>query len=105
MLEAELKKTVNQNKLYLIQFINLIKEEVKFNYNIICFSNNLILKVDAKLFFSSKREFLPNWEKCFLFHFKSSFHSRENQILEFCIFKFHDVIKCLSTKEEIHFTE
>ena len=38
-------------------------------------------------------------------HFKSSFHSRENQILEICIFKFHDVIKCLSTKQKIHFTE
>ena len=35
-------------------------------------------------------------EKGFLFHFKSSFCSRENQILEFSIFKFHDVIKCLS---------
>ena len=41
----------------------------------------------------------------FLFHFKSSFRSRENQILEFYIFKFHDVIKCLSIKEEINLTE
>ena len=56
-------------------------------------------------FFKSKREHLSNKEKCFLFHFKSSFRSRENQILEFTIFKFHDVIKCLSIKQEIHFTE
>ena len=41
----------------------------------------------------------------FLFHFKSSFHSTENQILEFQIFKFHDVIKSLSIKQEIYFTE
>ena len=41
----------------------------------------------------------------FLFQFKSSFHVRENQILKFCIFKFHGVIKCLSTKQETHFTE
>ena len=41
----------------------------------------------------------------FLFHFKSSFLSRENQSLEFKIFKFHDVIKCLSVKKEIHLTE
>ena len=41
----------------------------------------------------------------FLFDFKTSFRSRENQILEFYIFKFHDVIKCLSIKQEIHFTE
>ena len=41
------------------------------------------------------------WEtrkNIFLFHFKSSFCSQENQILEFQIFKFHDVIKCLSIK-------
>ena len=31
--------------------------------------------------------------------------SRENQILEFCIFKFNAVIKCLSIKQEKHFTE
>ena len=37
--------------------------------------------------------------------YKSSFRSRENQILEFYIFKFHDVIKCLNIKQEIHFTE
>ena len=44
-------------------------------------------------------------EKCFLFNFKSSFRSRENQILEFYILKFHDVIKSLSIKQEIHFTK
>ena len=59
----------------------------------------------ASLFFKSKLEHLPNWERCFLFHFKSSFRSQENQILEFYIFKFHDVIKCLSMKQEIHFPE
>ena len=37
--------------------------------------------------------------------FKSSFRSRENQILEFYILKFHGVIKCLSIKQQIHFTE
>ena len=40
-----------------------------------------------------------------LFHFKNSFIFRENQILEFYIFKFHDINKCLSIKQEIHFTE
>ena len=40
-----------------------------------------------------------------LFHFKSSFHSQENQILEFLILKFHGVIKCLSIEQEIHFIE
>ena len=32
-------------------------------------------------------------------HFKHFFCSRKNQILEFYIFKFHDVIKCLSIKQ------
>ena len=37
----------------------------------------------AGLFFKSKGQHLENKEKCFLFHFKSSFRSRENQIVEF----------------------
>ena len=48
--------------------------------------------------FKSKREHLSNQEKCFLFHLKISFRSGENQILKFHIFKFRDVIKCLSIK-------
>ena len=48
---------------------------------------------------------MGNKEKYFLFHFKSSFRSRENQILEFKIFKFYDVIKCPSIKQGIHLTE
>ena len=41
----------------------------------------------------------------FLTHFRSFFCSQENLILEFSIFKFHDVMKCLSIKQEINFTE
>ena len=56
----------------------------------------------ASLFFKAKRKHLSNQDKCFLFHYKSSFRSRENQILEFQIFKFHD-IKCLSiTRNTFH---
>ena len=47
----------------------------------------------TSLFFISKREHLWNKEKCFLFHFESSFRSWDNQILTFQIFKCHDVIK------------
>ena len=48
----------------------------------------LILKgcvryIFASLFFKSKGEHLGNKQKCFLFHFKSSFCSPENQTLEF----------------------
>ena len=54
----------------------------------------------ASLFFKSKRKHLSKQEKCFLFHFKSSFHSGENQILEFQMFRFHDIIKCRSIKHK-----
>ena len=40
-----------------------------------------------------------------LFHLESSFRSWDNQILTFQIFKFHDIIKCLSMKHETHFIE
>ena len=47
-----------------------------------------------------KREHFENNEKCFLFHFESSFGSWDNQVLFFQIFKCHDVIKCLSKKHK-----
>ena len=56
-------------------------------------------------FCMSKREHLWNEEKNFLFHFQSSFCSWDNQILTFQIFKFHDIIKYLSMKQETHFTK
>ena len=59
----------------------------------------------ASLFCMSKGEHLWNKEKCFLFHFESSFRSWDNQILNFQIFKYHDVIKYLSMKHEIHFVQ
>ena len=56
-------------------------------------------------FLSLNKSICQTRKNVFLFHFKSSFRSQENEILEFYIFKFHDVIKCLSIKQEIHFTE
>ena len=64
------------------------------------FFKGCVRYIFASLFFKSKRKQLSNQKKCFLFHLKSSFHSRENQILEFQIFRFHNVIKCLSMKQE-----
>ena len=55
--------------------------------------------------FMFKREHLQNKGKCILFHLESSFHSLDNQILTFQIFKCHDVAKCPSMKHETHFTE
>ena len=53
----------------------------------------------------SAKEDLWNKEKCFLFHFESSFLSWDNQILNFQIFKCHDVIKCLNMKHDTYFIE
>ena len=55
--------------------------------------------------FRFKRKYLSNQGKCFLFHIKSSFCSRENKSLEFQIFKCHAVIKYWSIKKEMHLTE
>ena len=56
-------------------------------------------------FLSLKESTCETWKNVFYFTPLSFFRSRENQILEFYIFKFHDVIKCLSVKQEIHFTK
>ena len=74
------------------------------------FKENKILKgcvcyILLVCFLSLNESTCQTRKNAFLFHFKSSFCSQENQILEFYIFKFHDIIKCLSIKQEIHFTE
>ena len=65
----------------------------------------IALTIFASLFFMSKREQLWNKEECFLFHHESYFRSWDNQILDFEIFKCHDVINFPSMKHETHFTE
>ena len=59
----------------------------------------------TSLFCMPKREDLWNKEKCFLFHFESSFRSSDNQILNFQVFICHGVIKCLSTKNDTYFID
>ena len=59
----------------------------------------------TSLFCVSKTKDLWNKEKCSLFHFKSSFRSWDNQILNFQIARCHDVIKFLSMKHETRFIE
>ena len=44
-------------------------------------------------------------KKSFLFHLESTFHSCDNQVLTFQIFKCHDIVECISMKQEIDFTE
>ena len=54
----------------------------------------------ASLLSKSKGEHSWNKEKCFLFHFKTSFRSWDNRILIFGVFKCHDVIKCPSIETQ-----
>ena len=56
----------------------------------------------ASLFCMSKGEHLRIKEKCFSFHFETSYHSREDQILTFQVFKSCDVIKKLETRNMKH---
>ena len=69
------------------------------------FFKGCVRYIFTSLFCMSKREDLQNKEKCFLFQFESSSRSWDNQILNFDIFKCHDVIKYLSMKHETHFIE
>ena len=48
-------------------------------------------------FFKFKEKHFSNWEKYFLFHFRSSFCCGEDQILEFYIFKLLDISKTRNT--------
>ena len=56
-----------------------------FSFQILKGVKGCVRYIFASLFFKSKLEHLSNWESCFLFHFKISFRSQENQILEFYI--------------------
>ena len=74
----EAKSKANNFKLKFRKKITLNKSQ-NFSYPLIL--KGCVCYIFASLVFKSKREHLSNWEKCFLFSFKSSFYSRENQIL------------------------
>ena len=78
-----------------LQFWGRWALSTKWGYN---FFKSCVLYIFASLFFKYKRSF-GKLGKMFLFHFKCYFGSRENQSSEFYMFKFHYVIKCLSTKQ------
>ena len=73
-------------------------------FELILKANGCVCYICASLLLSLKKSTSQTRGKK-LFHFRSCFSSRENQILEFYISKFHDVIKCLSIKQEIYFTK
>ena len=83
-------------------------DRIDINYKLLTLDE---LDVDTKgsihyifpsLFNKSKGKHLWNKDKCFLFHFESSFRSWDDQILTFQIFKCHEVIVCPNMK---HFIE
>ena len=57
----------------------IVNNYLHFIYNL----KDCVRYIFASFFFKSKEEHLWNKENRFLFHFKSSFCYRENQILEF----------------------
>ena len=57
------------------------------------------------MFFISLPELLFSQEVNFFVSLPELLFSQENQVLELFILKFNDAIKCLSIKQEIHFTE
>ena len=59
------------------------------------------------LYFCLRKSTRETSKNVFIFISKipGSFCSWDNQILNFYLFKFHDVIKCLSMKHETHFIE
>ena len=70
--------------------------------------NDLRLVVSATfalVYFLSLNESTCQTRKNAFYFISKALFILENQILKFCIFKCHDVIKCLCIKQEIHFTE
>ena len=59
----------------------------------------------ALVYFLSLNESTCQTRKNAFYFISKALFILENQILKFCIFKCHDVIKCLCIKQEIHFTE
>ena len=55
-------------------------------------------------FLCLKKSTCKTRKNAFFYTFKA-FCSQENQRLEFYTLKFHDVIKCLSVKQVMHFTK
>ena len=73
---------------------------------LICILKGCVHYIFASLFCMPKTEHLWKKEKCFLFHFESSFCSwDDNQISSFQGLKCHDVIKCPSMKHQTYFNE
>ena len=64
----------------------------------------VVYYIFAIVFSSLKESTYETKEKKKYFTSKALF-VLENEILEICIFKLHDIIKCLSIKQAIHFTE
>ena len=74
--------------------------ELQYYVNLKANFKGCVCYIFASLSCMSKREHFWNREKWFSFHFKSCFCSGDNQILTSEVFKYHDIIKCLSMKHK-----
>ena len=84
---------------------NLVAWKIRNSRSWYCKFKGCVCYIFASVFFKSKREYLWNKDKHFLFYFESFFLFWDNQILTFQVFRSHDVIKCLSMKHKTHFTK
>ena len=78
---------------------------INVQYCLCCLQTLKFVSATFLLFcFSSLKESTCETRKS-IFYFTSNALFVLEKVLVFWIFKFHDVIKCLSIKQEIHFTE
>ena len=85
--------------------LKIMKNAFYFTLKALFFLKGCVRYFFASLFCVSKKSFLETRKSVFLFHFKSSFRSWNNQVLTFKILKCHDVIKYQSMNQETHFTK
>ena len=78
-----LRKNCNETRTIVLIRTHTRAMKVRRVKNDIDTTLNAVSATFLLVLFKSKREDLWNLEKCFLFHFKSSFGSRENLILVF----------------------
>ena len=98
-----------QNWLQKLLLAEMVTVRYRFSYNkeiewiSKTYFKGCIRYICASLFLSLNESTFQTRKNVFI-SLQKHIHSQENQVLEFYIFKFHDVIKCLSLKQ-IHFTE
>ena len=103
-IQAEYRKILTRNN-YIFGHFSRSVFYAYFFIHIPTMFKDCVRYICASLFLSLNESTCQTMRNVFYFTSKALFFSRENQTLQFYIFKFHDVIKFLSIIKEIHFTE